>query len=1838
MALSAAFALSNSAVNLASASLLAVGSYAAASPYSPVAAVIERGVIRILSQQVRYGQLTLVLPDGREWKFAGGTGEVVAKAAQGVPPSANSSATIQADSDESSEDDGSRAGSPRVTSSVASSSTFVSGNSTPYSATAANHSKIPELTLMPNPTSVPFTGVTITPDLKAPTPASQAPHVTVHIHTSNFFMRILLSGDLGFAEAYMAGECSIHTTRNPSQILSTRYYTTDVLDPASPQREGAALLDLFQIIIRSDHPANISAPGAQAEKRREKLNAGGISAGLQSLPAVVFSALGRLTTNSRIVNSVRNSVGNIRAHYDISNRREPFPTPPSAQPIRFAESFALTHQMTYSCGIYPSLDSDIFPGGSARHATQPWMETDELERSQYAKLHHIIRKAKIGRNHRVLEIGSGWGSFAIEAVRTTGCTVDTLTLSSQQKSLAEERIMRAGLQDKITVHLLDFRNIPKEWYHTFDRLVSIEMLEAVGKEYIKPYFEMIDNVLNDRGVACFQVITIPEARFATYANTEDFIRKWIFPGGFLPSVSFTTEMIEKGSQGRLVIDSICNIGPHYARTLREWRIRFLKNFERDIVPALKDEHPEMTAHDIQTSTRDSSIENKSPRIPYRSIRPSERFSLDMAFVRDIKERSPSQAQPPSAPSLSDPSSSGFPAVPHRSQKVSAFKRARNATGAKNTAGNSSTGDQPPAIGIVAAGLAPTPSKPSLSSERPSQPQPHEIDAMLKDVQVENTNKVAAMSSLERQRELEELEESISPGILAMLAQRAQRRRETPRQGNNDTPHHEGVAKHMEKQLDGQSGLSNAVHLADEAAAFDIKSNAEPETKEVETHQEAAGPSKSSRQVRFAATEAPTPSEIQRQYFPEADVNDPSLQWLQEPGTSSNSAAGETLRFDLSGNPLTVEQAADLPSHLGLHHHGDEANQAGYTIDEILMLCASSFTPQRTIMLSLLGKIAFKIDTYQGSIRQDLLSRKIRESCLDMSSNVLVSGEKNSGLLRETITCLYAAIKAERFEDVDDTESLHAYADDLHIQSWMQKAPMTDLVGRIRHLLSNRPSQSVLSTTSIRQLLSILIAFSYASFDVAESIANGMSILAKSFISSLTWPLAEEEMQNAAIAIQTMRLSLVCAMTSRSGAKSQLRSACFDSYLRFLAVPPWLVDPPTRSSESMYRITGLVIRIFETVARYGLNGSLLSSSPELWLSVGQWVRQLDAAATTEHLSLAAGYFDLLRVWTVSATDPHSMEKEHDLVWTQVEGLDWAEEALHLLHSELIRSGTQSNSDLRKHVSVVKLEQAAIDLLIAWTIGVSKNTPRNGGDAKDAIRKSLPPDFRAMILQRLQAVSVPEQDRQVQALAGVAEAAVLLCTKLEIDVFEHKEAALAAMKSIFAVPRASHALRCLQYTMLQSFGGSAKIGDISTWTMFVMQAILGGRPGDETSLLALVDTLLDLPWDSDSIASISHPHGLFILRPFLHYAILPDLDVLVGPSRPLSNLLRVTTTLRRGTVARNIRTGVVAGLPLAHDWMFTPFNALLRRSSSPVFKQLPPAWNASRLQLLRATLVFTNLCEPSLSSTPSEKRKEQEMSRSEVLVNLMKVFVLEQVNPTDDEETVESELFRDPVVEGIMTRFLTPILRSSDQSINEVNNMADVATSFLGAARTFFQFYYDFIELYESISLGHKVFSQLALPPLAQRYPIDYRKLVWCEQPSALRTLRMRFDDVPREHGTLQTYFKPIEAEEEILMGYAQALITEAVHPRTHPFLYNVAAHHLVGALWTPEGSLVGERKKILAAIRASGRNELMEDLYWRRTEDEGEGNVGQGEVESVYQGAFKVTEQIYEKRKGAVTEL
>jgi cyclopropane-fatty-acyl-phospholipid synthase len=221
-----------------------------------------------------------------------------------------------------------------------------------------------------------------------------------------------------------------------------------------------------------------------------------------------------------------------------------------------------------------------------------------LEQAQMRKLDRFIKNARIKGTDHVLEIGTGWSSLAIRAVEKTGCRVTSLTLSREQKELADKRIAAAGFTDNIEVLLCDYRALPRPKEGYYDKIVSIEILEAVGREFLATYFACIDKLLRpEGGIAVFQCITMPETRYEDYTKGEDFIRNYIFPGGHLPTVTQLVESINKGSRGKLIVDEIENIGPHYSKTLRLWEEKFLMNIDARIRPALISEHSGMTESD-----------------------------------------------------------------------------------------------------------------------------------------------------------------------------------------------------------------------------------------------------------------------------------------------------------------------------------------------------------------------------------------------------------------------------------------------------------------------------------------------------------------------------------------------------------------------------------------------------------------------------------------------------------------------------------------------------------------------------------------------------------------------------------------------------------------------------------------------------------------------------------------------------------------------------------------------------------------------------------------------------------------------------------------------------------------------------------------------------------------------------------------------------------------------------------------------------------------------------------------------------------------------------------------
>jgi cyclopropane-fatty-acyl-phospholipid synthase len=251
------------------------------------------------------------------------------------------------------------------------------------------------------------------------------------------------------------------------------------------------------------------------------------------MSAFLSGSLARLVRAGE-ANSLWGSPRNIRRHYDLSND--------------FFRLF-LDTSMTYSAALFRSPD-------------------EPLEQAQENKLRAILRKAGIRSGHHVLEIGSGWGSFAVMAVRETGCRVTTLTLSLEQYAHVTDLVRGLGLDDRITVLLRDYRQVTG----SFDRIVSIEMMEAVGHRYLGAFFQACHRCLRPGGRVVIQVITIPDQEYAAYRLRLDWIQKHIFPGGHLPSLTALCRAMTRTTP--FIVDHLENIGPHYAITLQRWHERF----------------------------------------------------------------------------------------------------------------------------------------------------------------------------------------------------------------------------------------------------------------------------------------------------------------------------------------------------------------------------------------------------------------------------------------------------------------------------------------------------------------------------------------------------------------------------------------------------------------------------------------------------------------------------------------------------------------------------------------------------------------------------------------------------------------------------------------------------------------------------------------------------------------------------------------------------------------------------------------------------------------------------------------------------------------------------------------------------------------------------------------------------------------------------------------------------------------------------------------------------------------------------------------------------------------
>jgi len=316
------------------------------------------------------------------------------------------------------------------------------------------------------------------------------------------------------------------------EVLDPRFYRRPFVSGALGVAEGyiegewhclrhgapdpTALTDLFRLLLRSREVAD----------------------GLRTSTTCLVDLWARLKHGLK-ANSLAGSKKNIHAHYDLGND--------------FFRLF-LDETMAYSCGLFEN-------------------QQTTLEQASIAKFRRLQEVLDLQPSDHLLEIGTGWGGFAVHAAQNIGCRVTTTTISSEQHKIARERVSSAGLEDRVTVLLQDYRHLEGQ----YDKAVAIEMIEAVGHSYLPQFFGAVCQLLKPSGRFALQAITMPDHRYRRYLGSVDFIRAFVFPGSCCPSISAMTAAISQRSDFRLV--QLDDIGRHYVRTLQCWRDRFLSRLD-----------------------------------------------------------------------------------------------------------------------------------------------------------------------------------------------------------------------------------------------------------------------------------------------------------------------------------------------------------------------------------------------------------------------------------------------------------------------------------------------------------------------------------------------------------------------------------------------------------------------------------------------------------------------------------------------------------------------------------------------------------------------------------------------------------------------------------------------------------------------------------------------------------------------------------------------------------------------------------------------------------------------------------------------------------------------------------------------------------------------------------------------------------------------------------------------------------------------------------------------------------------------------------------------------------
>ncbi|CAO1630988.1 unnamed protein product [Sympodiomycopsis kandeliae] len=979
---------------------------------------------------------------------------------------------------------------------------------------------------------------------------------------------------------------------------------------------------------------------------------------------------------------------------------------------------------------------------------------------------------------------------------------------------------------------------------------------------------------------------------------------------------------------------------------------------------------------------------------------------------------------------------------------------------------------------------------------------------------------------------------------------------------------------------------------------------------------------------------------------------------EESGSHSSSVPSplERLLFDSTGKLLPVP-SIDMTHHHHCSSEGDHShdhphpqygadpsdpNREGYTTSSLLLLCRSTIPGQRIMALNMASRVCsiygshLALGDKTSDDKLQLESGSIPS--LPVVATLLVRGKVHLDTALTSIMLLNDRQRSVRHSALSTLRTCLLFGNFTSGQKGAEiatKLLQGSLLLGLNNVLQDVQELSISRELVIQILLQLIsveevsVADSLIRFEKGKLISSLVSACLK-----VHWPPSNDQASSSlrpATSCITLLHKLI--ISSRSNAHTLVQRDVFDGLLRFLAAGPWVVVGSSEEKNLTHRLSfnllSETLKIYYSLARYGMYASLVSRAWDLFQGIQSWIREESFSAWKRNTSqVAQQFYCLLSIWTVCAIDPHQTTPEHEVTWTQVE--TWIDFTLDLLVIVLSREKSQIDFDL-----LTSLGQH----IQAWLDCAAKNGPQQRGvvaQRLSEIFKEHQDKLQNLFEDLSDAKSKVDHEQEDSSDEGDAEDGPIAGTKTLVTACKVFEQFTAIAQSIqdddlltgLKAPvehddeLQSRALALLQglddrldrWSVIQFLIFCSSSFKLEKQTLLTLLSNL--RPREEEQALQVIDLLLKTAAeDRQSKSSADNTSKTFsCLRPFF----MECLGIRPNPDTESKRLLEYAPSIARCSDLKRVQslrlpqpsaadseegeekdpvTGSALwtcpasrGLALRCDWPLLCLDDLLRSGDCSVFNRannLPVDWDPNEREVVQASLEFTNWCLTS-STLPH-------ITSTHLYLAAQKVFMLEAGIQGDLRKWTGAltgkDLFRDATIVPHLSILITvhaTRLSMEEQQCTPIPTFDEISPNHFGTETSYYSFYTDLIGLYDSISFGNELFSIVLLPPLSNTYPIDYRRLIWKDYSHLLPSInQILIKDCPA--GGIQRFLSTeTRKKEEDVKGYTEE--TEMLHAYTsallqgrlqneHGVMFAIAIHHIALALW--DQAQMDQRAKSLA---------------------------------------------------------